>query len=390
MNQRDIAEIKRRLNPDRRNPTVIRGCYVDYTGSVISSFTEAVARLTEAENAMYMKLFKGALSGTAGQNLLPISFTPEQTMNDEAYAVLSALRNSSLRDDDAVASFCSRAVAGILAEHPDTQSVSDAREADNWLILLMHDGYDVPYRDDNGEIDRERSTDVFSYILACICPVKQSRPGLSYMAAESGFHERVQDWVVSAPAVGLMFPAYEERSADVYSALFFTKDSSEPHSGFVQNVFNTEATMPASEQKATFQAVLSESLGDECSMEVLTAVHGTVSGMIEKQAADKGAAPLTLSREDVKEVLTECGVSEEKTAAFEEKYEEAFGGDAVLPAVNVVSPRSYRVDTPSVSIRVDPAHSDLVETRVIDGKRYIMVLADGEVELNGMAVRFET
>ena len=37
MNQRDLAEIKRRLNPEKRNPSLIRGCYVDHVGNLITT-----------------------------------------------------------------------------------------------------------------------------------------------------------------------------------------------------------------------------------------------------------------------------------------------------------------------------------------------------------------
>ena len=50
MNQRDLAEIKRRLNPEKRNPSLIRGCYVDYLGNPITSFELPVAMLYDQEN----------------------------------------------------------------------------------------------------------------------------------------------------------------------------------------------------------------------------------------------------------------------------------------------------------------------------------------------------
>ena len=50
MNQRDLAEIKRRLNPDKRNPSLICGCYIDYIGNPITSFSVPVASLYEQEN----------------------------------------------------------------------------------------------------------------------------------------------------------------------------------------------------------------------------------------------------------------------------------------------------------------------------------------------------
>ena len=79
-------------------------------------------------------------------------------------------------------------------------------------------------------------------------------------------------------------------------------------------------------------------------------------------------------------------MSQEKQAAFEERYAESFGEQAAIPAVNVVAPKQFRIDTPNVSIKVDPEHSDLVETRMIDGRYYIVILADGDVEVNGMRI----
>ena len=121
-------------------------------------------------------------------------------------------------------------------------------------------------------------------------------------------------------------------------------------------------------------------------MDVVQGVNETLRTMIEEQKADKTAEPLTISAPEVKKVLEECGVSPEKAAAFEEKYEESFGERAALPAVNMVSAKQFKVSTPSVSIQVDPEHADLIETRMIDGRRYILVLADGDVEVNGVKV----
>ena len=44
------------------------------------------------------------------------------------------------------------------------------------------------------------------------------------------------------------------------------------------------------------------------------------------------------------------------------------------------------IATPEVKISVNPKFSYLVEARVIDGKKYILVSADAGVELNGIAV----
>lgn len=388
MNQRDLAELKRRLNPQHRNPTVIRGCYVTGDGQVISTFVQSLHGMPDAENEKYMAIFRKTLSGTQGQNLLPVEFAGAK--ETEAHRLLMTLRDSALKDDAAVDSFFEKVVAYIRESGvARLQSVDAQQAADHYLVLLMHDGYDVPYRDKNDEADMDRSTDVFHYILCGVCPVKQTKSTLSYFATESEFHSREADWVVGAPELGFLFPAFEERSANIYGAMYYTRDIADLHDDFVRGVLGQEPVMPAQEQKETFQTLLQETLGEECSLDVMQAVHETVSTMIEERKADRHADPLTLTGQDVRNVLQDCGVSEEKAAAFQEQYGQAFGQFAEIPAVNVVTPRQFVVNTPSVSIHVDPEHSDLIETRVIDGKRYILVLADGNVEVNGVSVAIQ-
>lgn len=390
MNQRDISQIKRRLNPEKRFPTVIRGCYVDCAGQVISTFAQPVFHLPAEENEKYMSFFKRTLSGTPGQNLQEIEFSAGQVLDGEEHKMLSALRESGLTDEDAVNAFYERVIAYIQSISPaGTQSVTEQQNASNYLILLLHDGYDVPGRDANGEIDNELAANVFSYVLCCVCPVKQTKPALTYFVDDSEFHNRMADWVVSAPDLGFLFPCYEEGGANLYRTLFYTRDASNMHDAFVESVFGTDLPMPAPEQQQTFQAVLQEALEEECSLDVVQAVHETVRTRLEEQKADKTAEPLRLTSQDVKEVLESVGVSEERAAAFQDKYAEAFGAYTEIPAVNVVAPKQFQLNTPSVSIRVDPDRSDLIETRMIDGKCYILVLADGEVEVNGVNVKFQ-
>ena len=389
MNPRDLAEIRRRLNPERRNPTVLRGCYVSCAGEVISTFAQPVYHLPAEENEKYMALFKRTLSGTPGQNLQEIDFSAAQVLDGAEHKLLSELRESGLTDEEAVSAFYERVIAYIRANGPaDAQSVTEQQNASNYLILLLHDGYDISYRDANGETDAEQSTDVFSYILCCVCPVKQTKPALTYFTEDSGFHNRMADWVVSMPELGFLFPAYEEHSANIYRALYYSRDTANLHDDFIESVFGSEKPMPAPQQQETFQTVLQEALEEECSMDVIQAVHETVRTRLEEQKADKTAEPLRLTSTDVKEVLESCGVSMERAEAFRDRYADAFGAYTEIPAVNVVAPKQFKVTTPSVSIQVDPERSDLIETRVIDGRPYILVLADGDVEVNGVNVKF--
>ena len=385
MNQHDLSEIKRRLNPDKRNPTLICGCYVDHVGNPITRFELPVRTLYEQENQKYMAIFKRVLSGQIGQNLMPIAFPVEDNPSASGISrLLLQARDSGLNDADAVEEIFTRLIAGIRAEHPDTQSVEEAQKADNWLVLLLYDTMDVRHRGKDGEMDSENADRSFCYILCAICPVRQDKPALRYDPQDSIFHERTSEWLAGSPSLGFLFPLYEDGAADVNTMIFFSRDSNDAHQAFLEASFGLEALMPAGEQTDQFQSVLVQSLGTECSLEVVQEMHEAVSSLMAEQ--DKDAEPLMLSRNDVAKVLQSSGVSEEKVEAFQQGFDQVFGAGAVLPAVNVVQPKQFRVDLPSVSIKVDPEHTDLLETRTIDGRSYLLIPIEGDIAVNGQPV----
>ncbi len=374
MNKKDIAEIKRRFNLEHNNITCIRGCYVNNQGEVISSFTRSLVGMAQEEAEKYLAIFKRTLSGNQGQNLLDIRFDPETMESSPEYQLLTALKNTALKDDETVDYFFQQIISNLHME-------------DHYLILLMHDGYDIPYRskEDDSKV-ADMSTEVFHYILCSVCPVRLTKPSLSYDAGRNDFRSRESDWIVGAPEMGFLFPAFEERAANVYEALYYTRDTAEGHDDFVNAVFQSELPMPADQQKEIFQSILQETLEEDCNYEVMQAVHEQVMERLEEKKQEKSAEPVQLSKYDVTDVLAECGVSTAHMEAFNDKYDQEFGQQARLDAVNITNAKQFEVKTPSVVIKVNSDRTDLVETRVIDGHPYILIRADDGVEVNGVNV----
>lgn len=256
----------------------------------------------------------------------------------------------------------------------------------NYLILLAQDTYDIPYRSTDGDKQDDAASEVFSYILCSVCPVKMTKPALSYRAHENQFSHLSIDWVVSPPALGFLFPAFNDRSTDLYGALYYSRDTAENHQPFVDAVFHTEAPMPPAAQRETFQTILADSLADECRFDVVQAVQDHFCGMIAEHKESKETTPLLISKATVKQVLSSCGVSQTHTSEFEEKYSAEFGAQASLSPKNIVDTRQLELHTPDVTICVNTERSDLVETRIIDGIKYILIRADEGVEVNGVNI----
>ena len=384
MTPKDFSEIKRRLDPNKRYPASICGCYVNSDGEVLATFRKPVALLPQEEVDRYMALFRKALSGTQGQNLLPVPLS-DSGDGRPCFDTLTALRESRLRRDEPLQQLYGAVMAWLQEEKDSRPQTMDAEKlAVSNLILILDDAFDVYHKRRDGEEDRDRSDTMYTYVLCCVCPVKPRKPELAYQSGD--FSLTRDDWVVAPPELGFLYPAREQGASDIYTAMYYTKNIADLHEGFAERVFGSVPSMPASEQRDALRTMLQETLAEECSMDVMQQVHDKVSDLIREQKEDKTADPLALDREEITRVLEDCGVTQEKTEAFSAEYGEVFGENAKVAAVNLVSPREFKVATPSVSIRVDPAHKDLVSTRVIDGQRCIVILADGAVEVNGVNI----
>lgn len=373
MNEKEIGELRRHVRPDRSSITHVRGCYVNENRQIISQFDQSLAMMTGEESEKFMALLRKVLSGTVGKNLIDIAFETQQVVGGEEHRLLMDLRKSALRAEEAVQALFQRCIASLDLEG-------------NYLILLAYDTYDVPYRSRDGETQEDASGEVFSYILCSICPVKQTKPALSYHVQENEFREQKMYDLVSTPELGFLFPAFDERSTNLYNALYYTRDPGENHPEFVDAVFRTPPPMPATEQKETFQSILGDALGEDCSFQVVQSVHEQFCGLIQEHKESHDPEPLTISKSTVGQVLEGCGVPQTRTQAFAQRYDEAFGAGAGLSPKNLVDAKQIEVKTPDVTIKVNPERSDLVQTRIIDGKRYILIRADEGVEVNGVNI----
>lgn len=374
MTEKEIAEIRRRFRAEKSNITHIRGCYVSEKREIVSEFDQSFSTLPQEETECMLAVLKRALSGTVGRNLVDISFETQQVVDSDEHRLLMALRDSSLRDDEAVHALFNKIIEVLAIEG-------------TYLILLAHDAYDVPYRAKDGARLEDMSEEVYSYILCAVCPVKPTKPALSYDVPENSFRSRLPDWLVSSPEAGFLFPAFTDRSADIYNALYYSRDTANNYPELIDAIFKVEAPMPAAEQKDTFQAVLAETLAEECSFEVVQSVDTTLREMIQEHKENKVEEPLMLSRGAVKAVLEQSGVSSERIEAFGEKLDEEFGADMEFSPKTLVDKPQFEVITPDVKIQVNPERTDLIETRIIDGARYILIRAGDGVEVNGVPIR---
>lgn len=374
MNQKEISELKRRFRPDKNAIGRVYGCYVSAGREVISYIDEPLSMMPLEEAEKYLGLLKKTFSGALGKNLIDIVFSTHQVADSDEHRLLMALRDSRLKDGEVRQEFYRKVI--------DSLDMGDG----NYLILLAHDAYDVPRRGKDGETMADASDEVFSYVVCCVCPVKDGKLELGYCPGENEFHNCTPCQIVSPPELGFLFPAFDDRAANIYNALAYARKPDELHQEFLDAIFHTEPPMSPAEQKEAFQTALRESLDGACSLEIVQAVHEQLSARLQEHRESKDPEPLSVTAQEIGGILRDCGIAEEQIGVFVDRCGERFGKDAALDPANLIEAKRFEVKAADVSISVPPEQSYLVETRIVNGKKYILIPAGEGIEVNGMPV----
>ncbi|MEY8420120.1 DUF4317 domain-containing protein [Oscillospiraceae bacterium 44-5] len=375
MNQKEVSELRRRWRLEKNAVSHIYGCFVNANKEIIADLDESLGMMTQEEGEQYMSLLKKTLSGGLGKNLIDIVFSTQQVMDSPEHRQLMELRSSRLKDGQLRRQFY--------------QTVTDNLDmgGSGYLLLLACDSYDVPRRGRDGEEQQDASEEVFTYLLCGICPLKLGKPELNYYPGDNEFHCAVSQ-TVAPPELGFLFPAFDDRTANIYNALFYARKADELHQEFIDAVFRTEPPMSAGEQRETFQSALAESLEDGFNVEIVQAVHEQLTDRILRHKESKDPEPLALTARDVGSILQDCGVTQERVEDFRKRCDEQFGADAALSPANLIDAGRFQLKTAQAVVSVAPENCYLVETRIINGRKYILVPAEEDVEVNGLAVRF--
>lgn len=376
MNEKEIGEIRRHMRRDRSNMTAIYGCFVNDNKEIITEYRASTGIMSENEADKYFAILRKALSGSIGKNLIDLTFKTSQVSGSPEHELLMKLRETKLQDEDLRLELYKKIIDTIVMEG-------------NYLILLGCDSYDVPFKSKDDTLQNDSADETFTYLICALCPVKQTKANLHYVPEEKIFHDGAMNQPVSAPEIGFLFPAFDNRSTNIYNALYYTRNIKENQEALIEAVFNTPVPKPAAEQKKSFEALLTTALGDECNLDVVQTVHEQLCERIELHKESKVPDPLLIDKEVLKDVLTSCGVSETGVSKFSVQYDEAFGFEAELHPKNIIDSKRFEIHTPDIAIKIDPTRTDLVETRVIGGVKYIMINADEDVEVNGVSIHFQ-
>ncbi len=406
MNRKEINEIKA-LYDSVQDCSILRlaGCYVNGEKNKVKTFNESFYNLPEEEMYKYLEIFRKTLSGVPGKNLLDMAFTEGGADESAGHGLLDRIRRSELKDDEVLQSFYDKVISSYDI-------------VGNYLILLIYQSYDVPGMTTDGIMEEDASDEVYNYILCSICPMKLTKPGLGFDETVGEIHTLRQSFAVELPETGFIYPAFNERSSDYTMILYSTKRTDNIQDMLLEDVLKVSTTLPAKQQKAGFTEFVSDILGNDSSFETVLAVQENLSETIKTIKNESNGETVFLDKTAVRNVFENSGVSEEKLKDFSRKFDDQFDMQKIykkniesvsengeeMPAMdtqrrvpsvkveeklfadNVVPTRNFEVKTKDMVLRINSKHTDIIDTRVIDGKKCLVIELTEDLTVNGIPV----
>ncbi len=366
MDKLGIKEIKKTLSLKHICLDKFVSCYVGNDKEIISRSDGFFTGMDQNLQLKYMEIFKKVLSGKFAKNLYSIGYSKETKDQQQK---LIALKESELTNGQ---------VDEFFKEVINTYDC-----AGRFIIIAAYGTYDVPRKASDGSI-LEDGTDVYSFIITAICPVELVREGLVFNEDTKTFEEKFTDWAISKPTTGFLYPAFNDRQEDASEILYYTKSEKERQERFAENVLGAVIEKTETELQNNFQNIIRATFDRDCDFDAVRQVTDIIKENIEE--AVSSGEEYVLDKPEFRNLVKRAGADEEALKRFEEAYDDNLGGKEHLSADTVIDKNKILIKSDVLKLDVKSESSDLIETRVINGREYILLPVTNNLSVNGIPI----
>ncbi len=191
ISREDMLELTRRMTLTRNCFDRIAGAYLDEEGFVDGTFNKHFQRLSSKDQKTNLELAKAIPFSDTNVQLKEYAFGEADRKQGSIWQLLMALKECELKNDAMLDVFYEEFAQRYRTDH-------------SYAIYFFHGNYDIPLKAGDKESLWE-SEEVYQFLICAVCPV-------------SG------DYEPGKPECGFLFPAFKDRSSDIYRIDVFAAD----------------------------------------------------------------------------------------------------------------------------------------------------------------------
>ncbi|MCP3030007.1 DUF4317 domain-containing protein [Halobacillus sp. A1] len=378
MDKKDIAGIRRQLKVDNDllKITDIFNVYImKETTDIYHHQSQPFEMLDRDQQELFMANFKKVLTGQLDEKLFELKFKREA--EDHSQLILhKGLLSSGVEEwKEQMLQMTEK----MIHDHPYEKDV---------VITFIRAEYLMKTKRSSEGSDESERDSVYAnpFILCSINKTEEPKKEIQFDYIEKEFKYKIEvDPVIDLknPMSGFLFPTITEGASDVNHVLYSSGKANEPDYRFIEDVLNGEEFMTAQEDKAVFEEVIKDVVGDQLNPSTLSSVYGEINRVVEENEDDE---PPKLDYKDVERVLTQSGeqVDSEKIKTAFKRFTDDEGYE--LKASSIVpkyKSKSIKINTKIANISISPQDLEYVRQVNYKGKRCIMIEVEEDAEIDG-------
>lgn len=386
MNKKDVADIRKqfKLNNDRMKIKDIFNVYVMKESSdIYHQENKPFQMLEQEQQELFLSNFKKVLTGQLDVKLFELKFQREA--EDHTQLLLyDGLQAGDVEDWNAQML--------LIVE----KMFKNAQHTEDMVATFIRCEYFKPTKKKNEEAEVSERDEVYThqFILCSINKTIQQKKTLMFDYVERVFkYSVIVDPIINlaSPVAGFLFPCFTDNSADVNRILYCAEKANQPDVDFIENVLNGEEIITAQEDKAIFEEIVKQVVGDQVDATTLSNVYEEINKIIDENEEEETPK---LDYKDVERVLKVSGVEDVSTEKVETAFQKVIDDEKhEFKATSVVpnnKTKSIKIETKVANISISPQDLKYVKQVNYNGKRCILIEVDEDTVIEGFTLIPET
>ncbi|CAN7625052.1 DUF4317 domain-containing protein [Paenibacillus sp. LjRoot153] len=386
MIKKEIAHIRKHFRLDNEMLKIhdIFNVYIMKESNEIYHYERQPFALVDREKQeLYMANFKKLLTGELDQKMYELKFQEEADQPSQVLLHQGLVTGNAEEWQDLML---------LLVE----KMLVDTKYEQDTVITFVRGQYSRPTKSRNEDAMESEKNEMFAnlFILCSVNSTEQQKKTLMFDYVEREFKYNVfVDPIIklNTPEQGFFYPSVTDNYSDVNRILYCSGRANEPNWHFIEQVLNAEKTVTALEERAIFEDIVKEVVGDQLDAATIAHVYEEIHRVIESNEEEE---PPKLDYKDVERMLSTSGVENVTMEKVERAFQNVIDdknyeikASSVLPKF---TSKSIKIDTKVATITVSPQDLKYVRQVSYQGKRCILIEVDEDVVIEGFTLNTET
>lgn len=381
MEKKDLANFRKQFKLDNHFLRIrdIFHVYVMKESSEIYHQESQLFQMLEREQQeLFLNNFKKVLAGQLDVKLFELRFQPHGENEEHSQLILHRGLEA-----ESVEEWKEEMLLIVEKMFRDVQYEMDM------VVTFIRGEYSKPVKKKNAEADEGEDDEVnnYSFILCSINKTQAPEKVLIFDYVEKEFKANfAADPMINltSPAGGFLFPTITDHSADVNHVLYSSGKANEPDYHFIENVLNGEPVMTAKEDKAVFEEIIRDVVGEQVESSTLANVYEEINRVIVENEEE---IPPKLDYKDVERVLKVSGVEDVNQEKVEMAFQKVVDDEKYeLKATNILpnyTSKSIKIETKVAKISISPQDLKYIKQVNYNGKRCLLIEIGEDAVIDG-------